>query len=187
PVESIARAVTAERGARLTIVNTPDEAVVAGEPAAVDRVLARLAGAIQVPLTYDMVAHCPEVGAVREAWRALHRRPTQPVPGVRFYTAAHDHTYEPDAESAADALTGQAMTTLDFRRVILRAWSDGVRVFVEHGPRNLWARGITSPSRSTAPDAPRSARRCAPRPVYWRRACPWRTIASSNASERRTG
>jgi acyl transferase domain-containing protein/3-hydroxymyristoyl/3-hydroxydecanoyl-(acyl carrier protein) dehydratase/1-acyl-sn-glycerol-3-phosphate acyltransferase len=143
PVDAVAKAVAAERGARLTIINTADEAVVAGEPAAVDRVVARIGVGRAMPLDYAMAAHCPELAAVRDAWYALHRRPTVDVPGVRFYTAANGgESYRADADAAARAITAQALTTLDFPKVIERAWSEGVRVFVEHGPRALCSRWI---------------------------------------------
>src|SRR5262249_17995050 len=120
PAAEVARAVAAEPGARLTIVNTPDEAVVAGPPEAVDRVVARVGAARTVPLTYDMVAHVPEIGAVRDAWRALHRRPTGRVPGMRFYAAATASWYHADADLCADAITLQALTTLDFPKLVDR-------------------------------------------------------------------
>jgi acyl transferase domain-containing protein/3-hydroxymyristoyl/3-hydroxydecanoyl-(acyl carrier protein) dehydratase len=143
PAGRVADAVAAEPGARLIIINTAEECVVAGEPAAVDRVLALLGGVPAVRGSYDMAVHCPEVESVREAWRALHRRPTRLVPDVRFYSAGSDAWYQPDADSAADAITAQALTTVDFPRVIERAWADGVRVFVEHGPRALCSRWIS--------------------------------------------
>jgi acyl transferase domain-containing protein len=59
------------------------------------------------------------------------------VPGVRFYTHATCDSYAPDSSRAAEALLGQAMRPVDFPRLIERAWQDGVRVFVEHGPRAL--------------------------------------------------
>ena len=33
-------------------------------------------------------------------------------------------------------MTGQALQTIDFPRIVEAAWNDGVRIFVEHGPRN---------------------------------------------------
>ncbi len=36
--------------------------------------------------------------------------------------------------TAADSIHGQAVSGFDFPAVILRAWADGVRVFLEMGP-----------------------------------------------------
>jgi acyl transferase domain-containing protein len=67
------------------------------------------------------------------------------VPGVRFYTNATGQWFTPTSAAAADAITGQAVDTLDFTRTVEQAWADGVRVFIEHGPRGLcsgWIRRI---------------------------------------------
>ena len=46
------------------------------------------------------------------------------------------------AESAADALLSQAANQVNFPRVIEQAWQDGVRIFLEHGPRHLCSKWI---------------------------------------------
>jgi acyl transferase domain-containing protein/3-hydroxymyristoyl/3-hydroxydecanoyl-(acyl carrier protein) dehydratase/1-acyl-sn-glycerol-3-phosphate acyltransferase len=145
PVEQVRAALADEPLAHLTIVNTPDECVIGGEAAACARVIARLGAERALPLGYEMAAHCPEIEEVREAWWQLHRRETRDVPGVRFYTNATGSSFRPTPEAAADAITGQAVRTLDFPRVIEQAYADGVRIFVEHGPRGLcsgWIRRI---------------------------------------------
>src|SRR6185436_9604227 len=48
---------------------------------------------------------------------------------------ATGESYRVTAERAADAILAQATGTVDFVRVIERAYADGVRVFVEHGPQ----------------------------------------------------
>src|SRR5205814_3407620 len=45
--------------------------------------------------------------------------------------------YVPTAKAAADALTSQATGTMNFASAVERAWADGVRVFIEHGPKGL--------------------------------------------------
>ena len=137
PVEHVRSALAGEPLAHLTIINTPEDCVIGGEAAACERVLARLGRERALPLGYDIAAHCPELQEVHDEWRALHRRATRDVPGVRFYTHATGSWFHPTADAAADAITGQAMRTLDFPRLVEQAWADGVRVFVEHGPRGL--------------------------------------------------
>jgi acyl transferase domain-containing protein/3-hydroxymyristoyl/3-hydroxydecanoyl-(acyl carrier protein) dehydratase len=132
----------AERRVHLTIINGPTDSVVAGEPAACARVTARLGSIRARTLDYDFVMHCPEARSFSSAWRALHHRPTAQVPGVRFYTHATCASYAPTADAVADALTGQAMQLIDFPALIERAWSDGVRVFIEHGPHGACTKWI---------------------------------------------
>jgi acyl transferase domain-containing protein/3-hydroxymyristoyl/3-hydroxydecanoyl-(acyl carrier protein) dehydratase len=134
PLADIRRAVEAEPRVHLTIVNAPGDAIIAGEPAGCARVASALGAQRVRSLDYDFVMHCPEARGFSAQWRALHHRPTLPVPGVRFYTHATLSSYSPNADSVADALTGQAMNPIDFPALIERAYRDGVRVFVEHGP-----------------------------------------------------
>jgi acyl transferase domain-containing protein/3-hydroxymyristoyl/3-hydroxydecanoyl-(acyl carrier protein) dehydratase/1-acyl-sn-glycerol-3-phosphate acyltransferase len=147
PVADVRRALEGEPLAHLTIINTAEECVIGGESAACERVVARLGHDRALPLSYAMASHCPEVAEARAAWITLHRRAMFDVPGVRFYSAGAKQAYTAgtdDASSlrAAQAITGQAVDTLDFPRVIERAYADGVRVFVEHGPRGLCCRWI---------------------------------------------
>jgi acyl transferase domain-containing protein len=145
PLAEVQAALAGEPLCHLTIVNAPGDCVVAGEAQACERLVERLGRARTIPLGYGMAAHCPEVEEVRESWWKLHRREARPVPGVRFYTNATNGPFQPTPEGAADAITGQALHTLDFPRTIERAWADGVRLFVEHGPRGLcsgWIRSI---------------------------------------------
>ena len=56
-----------------------------------------------------------------EQWRQIHSRTTYPVPGVRFYAHAWNSAYAPTRESAADALTQQALASLDFPAIRMQA------------------------------------------------------------------
>ncbi|MFT3926479.1 MAG: beta-ketoacyl synthase N-terminal-like domain-containing protein [Myxococcales bacterium] len=134
PIAEVRAALETEPRVRLTIINTREDMFFAGEPAACARVAARLGRRATRAPGYDFIMHCPEAREFESRWRALHTRPTAAVPGVRFYTHATCASYVADTGSVADALTGQAMNTVDFPALIERAWADGVRVFVEHGP-----------------------------------------------------
>nr|AIJ50377.1 Pfa3 [Aetherobacter sp. SBSr008] len=142
PVDDVRRALAGEPLAHLTIINTAEECVIGGESSACERVVARLGKNLALPLSYAMASHCPEVAEARDAWIKMHRRATFDVPGVRIYSAGAEQAFAPTADAAAMAITGQAVDTLDFPRVIERAYADGVRVFVEHGPRGLCSRWI---------------------------------------------
>ncbi|MFX7333293.1 hypothetical protein ABTI57_19335, partial [Acinetobacter baumannii] len=52
--------------------------------------------------------------------------------------------YRPSVELCAEALTRQALERVDFPRTIRRAHDDGLRIFVEHGPRNALTRSIAA-------------------------------------------
>jgi len=137
PVAAVRAALGGEASAHLTIINAPDDCVIGGEAAACERVIERLGRARAMPLGYAMAAHCPEIGEIRQAWYDIHRRETFAVPGVRHYSAGSATAFTAEPDVIAKAITAQAVDTLDFPRMIERAWADGVRVFIEHGPRGL--------------------------------------------------
>jgi acyl transferase domain-containing protein/3-hydroxymyristoyl/3-hydroxydecanoyl-(acyl carrier protein) dehydratase len=127
--------------AALLIVNAPRECVVGGRSSDVAATVERLHCET---ITLDSVptVHLPLVDAVREAYRALHLLPTTPPAGVRFYSAAWSRAYDPTESSAADSITDNALRGFDFPALIDRAWSDGVRVFLEAGPQGSCTRMI---------------------------------------------
>ncbi|QHY99739.1 Mycocerosic acid synthase [Streptomyces sp. S4.7] len=137
PLETVRAQLATEAAVHLMAVNAPGICVIGGESRACAAVVARIGADSAIELDYDMAAHAPELAEIRDVWRAVHRRPTVDVPGVRFYSGATGRSYRPTAERAAEALTAQGLNTIDFAATVERAWADGVRVFVEHGPRKL--------------------------------------------------
>ena len=129
--------------AYLLLVNTDDEAVVGGQRGAVAEVVARLGGQ-SWPLPAVSTVHCEVVQAVAAAYRDLHVLPTIAPQGITFYSGAAGGPYGLDQDSAADAILGQALATVDFPRLIRRAYADGVRAFVEVGPGGSCSRMIDS-------------------------------------------
>ncbi|MEV6166180.1 beta-ketoacyl synthase N-terminal-like domain-containing protein [Streptomyces sp. NPDC052052] len=137
PLEAVRAELAAEVAVHLMALNAPGVCVIGGESRACAAVVARIGADRAIELDYDMAAHAPELADIRELWRAVHHRPTVDVPGVRFYSGATGQAYRPTAERAAEALTAQGLHTIDFAATVEQAWADGVRVFVEHGPRKL--------------------------------------------------
>ncbi|MGW8671213.1 beta-ketoacyl synthase N-terminal-like domain-containing protein [Streptomyces niveus] len=137
PLDAVRAELAVEVAVHLMAVNAPGVCVIGGESGACAAVVARIGADRAIELDYDMAAHAPELAEVREVWRAVHHRPTVDVPGVRFYSGATGQSYRPTAERAAEALTAQGLNTIDFAATVEQAWAEGVRVFVEHGPRKL--------------------------------------------------
>jgi acyl transferase domain-containing protein/3-hydroxymyristoyl/3-hydroxydecanoyl-(acyl carrier protein) dehydratase len=117
----------------LLIINTPRECVLGGERGAVGAVVERL-GCNFLPLPETSTVHCPVAREVAEAYRDLHRLPTAPTPGVRFYSTALARSFELNSDSAAGSILAQALDTVDFPAVVESAYRDGVRLFLEMGP-----------------------------------------------------
>jgi acyl transferase domain-containing protein/3-hydroxymyristoyl/3-hydroxydecanoyl-(acyl carrier protein) dehydratase len=142
PIAEVRAAIEDEPRVHLAIINADADALIAGDAAGCARVVERLGVARCLQLDYPLAVHVPELQAVAEDWLALHRRDTRVPPNGRIYSTASGKAYTPDREACAQAILAQANQTLDLRPVILQAWNEGVRIFVEHGPGNSFARAI---------------------------------------------
>ncbi|HLB41869.1 MAG TPA: beta-ketoacyl synthase N-terminal-like domain-containing protein [Gammaproteobacteria bacterium] len=141
-VDMISDAIKTETHVRLTIINSPNDCVIAGDPEACIQFFKKIPHLQTKTLPHSMVIHCQEFHPLSQLWRKLHYRQTYPIKNVRFYSAGSGRSYAANADHAADALLSQAANTVNFPRIIQQAWQDGIRVFVEHGPRNLCSKWI---------------------------------------------
>lgn len=137
PVHEVRAALAAERRAYLTIIHAPEDCVIGGDASACARVVERVGRGKAIELGLDMIVHCEALAPFAGTWRQIHTRECFPAGGVRFYSNAENSAYVPTREAAAAAITRQALETVDFPKTIERAYRDGVRVFVEHGPRGI--------------------------------------------------
>ncbi len=142
PVAEVRAAIEPEPRVHLAIINADADCLIAGDADGCARVVERIGSSRCLRLDYPLAVHVPELQAVAEDWLQLHRRDTRAPRCGRIYSTASAAAYTPDRESCAQAILAQANQTLDLRPVILQAWNDGVRVFVEHGPGNSFARAI---------------------------------------------
>jgi acyl transferase domain-containing protein/3-hydroxymyristoyl/3-hydroxydecanoyl-(acyl carrier protein) dehydratase/1-acyl-sn-glycerol-3-phosphate acyltransferase len=143
PVGAVEAAVAAHPRVYLTIINSPLDCVIGGDAQACHAVVAALGDPPALPLGHDLAVHCAAVSPFEDAWRTAHTRPTAaPPPGVRFYSNALGGVFSPDEASVAEALTGQALRTVDFPMIVEQAWADGARIFLEHGPRGSLSTAI---------------------------------------------
>jgi len=141
PLEDVREAMAGVPRVHVAIVNGEQDVLIAGDEAGCAQVVARIGENLCLRLDYPLAVHVPELDTVAEAWLALHRRATS-LPRGRVYSNAFGRAYEQDSETCARAILEQADRTLDVRPAVLAAWNDGVRVFVEHGPRGAYGRAI---------------------------------------------
>ncbi|OYV24268.1 MAG: hypothetical protein B7W97_00255, partial [Mycobacterium sp. 20-66-4] len=135
PRERVAAAMADEPRVSLTIVQAPGVHCLCGEAAAMARVMARLGDCSASRLHSDLVVHTPAMAPFADRWRQIHSRPTHTPADLSLYSNAFNAAYAPDTNSVAEALTRQALDTVDFPATVEQAWRDGVRVFIECGPR----------------------------------------------------
>ncbi|MEV6556986.1 beta-ketoacyl synthase N-terminal-like domain-containing protein [Nocardia sp. NPDC051756] len=141
--ERIRAAIEDQPAVHLMTINSPDTCVIGGEERAVAAVLTRLIDVPALPVDYEMAAHAPELAAVRDEWYRVHLHPVAEVAGTRFYSGATGEPYPLSSARVAQAITDQGLGTVDYVRLIERAYADGVRIFVEHGPGSMCTGWIT--------------------------------------------
>ncbi|MFP4496776.1 MAG: hypothetical protein ACLFQV_01095 [Vulcanimicrobiota bacterium] len=139
--ENIKKVVGSKKHAYLLIVNTENESIIGGLKEEVEEVINELK-CNSVPLKGVTLAHCEALKTVEKPYWELHHFKVTPPEGIDFYSAAWGDKYEVTSDKAADAILAQAVNTLDFPRLINKAYEDNIGIFVEIGPGNSFTRII---------------------------------------------
>lgn len=143
---------------RVSIIHNDQDCIIVGQQQACKSFLDQLS-AKAIHLGEGISIHTPDIEAFSKTWYDLHHWPTQQVDDIRLYSNAHHGSYKPTQDSVAEALTQQAISSIDYRPTIKQAYADGVRIFIEHGARNLCSNWISDilderPHISVAMDVP---------------------------------
>jgi acyl transferase domain-containing protein/3-hydroxymyristoyl/3-hydroxydecanoyl-(acyl carrier protein) dehydratase len=137
--EEVARAANVE----ITIIYTDQDCMIGGPAEACRSVCQRLGNGAGTLMHQHLIVHAEAMKPFAEKWRELHTRPVTRVPGIRLYANAINAAYTPTKARVADMLTRQAVATVDFPATVRQAWEDGVRTFVELGPRDTLTQSIS--------------------------------------------
>ncbi len=140
--EKIRECLQGENRVYLTQINTPEEVLIAGEPAACQRVIKKL-GCNAFPAPFDHVIHCPAMASEYGEIFKLNNLPAQQIPGVRFYSAAQYQPISLESESIAHHIATGLCQELDFPRLVNRVYADGAKIFIEAGAGGICSRWIT--------------------------------------------
>ncbi|CAL9408610.1 beta-ketoacyl synthase N-terminal-like domain-containing protein [Streptomyces sp. enrichment culture] len=137
----------------LTHVNTPGEAVIAGDPVQCRALIEEL-GCPATRSPVGSVMHCPAVDAELDGLARLNDHPTGPTGGLELLSA---YDYEPvpelDRAEVARRIAHTLRGTIDFPRLVRTAYERGFRYFVEAGPGATCTRWV----HDTLADAPHVA------------------------------
>ena len=142
PIQAIEDAMQGEDRVYITVIHHYEDVVIGGDAAGCERVVEKVGRGRAIDLGLDMVVHCAPLAPFEKRWHDIHLRDTSDVPDIRFYTNAWNRSYVPTREAAAEAITRQAIDPVDFPKTLEAAYEDGVRVFVEHGPRAILTNAI---------------------------------------------
>ena len=140
-LEKVTECLNDEPRAFIAIINTPNEVVLSGDPAACKRVITRLhCHALRAPFSY--VTHCPPARSEYAGFDALHTWPIQNTPDITCYSAAECAPTELSTLAIARNVSTVSCSQVDFPRLVRRVFNDGARIFVELGPQRTCSRCI---------------------------------------------
>ncbi|BAY62994.1 beta-ketoacyl synthase [Calothrix brevissima NIES-22] len=140
--EKVRECLKNENRVYLTQINTPEEVLIAGEPAACQRVIKAL-GCNAFPAPFDHVIHCETMRSEYAELVKLNTLPTQELPGITFYSAAGYKPISLNNEVVAHSIATGLSQELDFPRLVNRVYADGVKIFVEAGAGGICSRWIS--------------------------------------------
>lgn len=154
PIDQVRKAAAAHPNVEITIIYSDMDSMIGGPAEACRAVAESLGKGAGALMHQHLIVHASAMAPFAEKWRELHTRPVSRVEnGPRLYANAINAAYTPSKARVADMLTRQAVTTVDFPATVRQAWEDGVRTFVELGPRD----SLTQSIRLTLKDKPHLA------------------------------
>lgn len=128
----------------LLIINSPSECVIGGDANQLKKVVKKLDCRL-IPLSTETAAvHCEAARPIADAYRRFHLLPTTNREAPFIYSAAFGSAYEVTREAASEAITGLALGTMDFNKLVKTAYKDGSRIFLEMGPGSSCSRIISN-------------------------------------------
>jgi PfaB family protein len=134
----------------LTHVNTPNEVVIAGDPAQCKALVAELdAKSARAPANHVM--HCSIVDGERAGLADLNHYPTGDTRGLELFSSYdYQQVGALDSDVLADHIAETLRSTVDFPRLVRTAYERGYRYFIEVGPASTCARWVRE-TLATAP------------------------------------
>ncbi len=126
----------------LTQINTPEEIVIAGDPAACERII-QILGCNAFRAPFDHVIHCE---AMRSQYGEIAKVNTLPIqknlPDIVLYSAAEYSPVTMESQVIANSIAKNLSQELDFPRLVNRVYEDGARIFIETGAGSVCSRWI---------------------------------------------
>ncbi|MCZ6632966.1 MAG: PfaB family protein, partial [bacterium] len=125
----------------LTMINTPEEIIIAGDTAGCERAIRQLeCAAFRLP--FNGVLHCNAVDVIYDAFVELHTLPVHDVPNIDFYSAVDCAPIRLDTPSLAHNIGKTVSNRVDFPRIVNQVYQDNARIFIDLGPRGTAAAWI---------------------------------------------
>ncbi len=124
----------------LTLINTDNEVVIAGDPDSCVRVAEKI-GCKYFPLRLDLAIHSKPAWSEYDNIADLFTLPTEKPSGIKFYSSSCYMALPIRSKAVANSIARAFCDPVDFPRLVKKVHDDGGRIFVEAGPRqtcSLW-------------------------------------------------
>jgi len=141
PVREVENALEKEPQVFLTIINTPDEVVVAGKIDACRRVISELA-CHALPMPFNSAIHNPAIQASYPDFKYLYTHEVQSQSDMQFYSAADYKPLSLDTGTLSQAIAKMTCNQVNFPKLVNCLYQDGIRIFIEVGPQKTCSRWI---------------------------------------------
>lgn len=119
--------------------NCPHQTVVVGLPEPMLRVEAAVKsrGIFCERLPFTRPYHTPLFALFKGQWREMFDTVDVDLPQYRLYSCTTGQPFPADPDAIRELATAHWFSPVEFRRMIENMYSDGVRVFVEAGPKGI--------------------------------------------------
>ncbi len=135
-VDLVEEAVECEERVYLTIINAPEEVVIAGDPESCRRVIKKI-GCKHYPLGLNLALHCPPTEKEYDRIVDLYTLPVQRDVGIKFYSSSCYKPIPLRSKAVAHSIAKAYSDRVDFPRLVNRVYEDGARLFIELGSRKF--------------------------------------------------
>ncbi|TQV78629.1 type I polyketide synthase [Denitrobaculum tricleocarpae] len=144
PVEELRDLIDRTEHVWLLIINSPNRCLIGGENGACSALVARLPRRFQaMPRPKSIAFHAPFAERFSDDLRThLASQETRTSNGIRYYLNAVNDSIDPTTAKTTELWVRQGVQTVDFPSTVLKAWDDGVRAFIDVGPRSTLASSI---------------------------------------------
>jgi PfaB family protein len=128
----------------LTLVNTDNEVVIAGDPEACEEVAKKI-GCEYFPLRLNLAIHSEPAHFEYDNLVDLYTLPVEKNTKIKFYSSSCYMPVPLYTRAVAHSIAKAFCDPVDFPKLVKRTWDDGGRVYIEAGPRqtcSLWIEEI---------------------------------------------
>ncbi len=132
--DRVQEAVQDEEKVYLTIINTPGEVVIAGDPESCLRVIKKIKCKYYA-LGLDLAIHAEPTRLEHGRLVDLYNLPSTDVSGIRFYSSSCYRPIPPRSKAVANSIARAFCEPVDFPRLVNQSYADGARIFIELGSR----------------------------------------------------